>query len=225
MQLPDGESSPIVMTARHLANLAPSFAYSFRRSRRPSRPSVTTSPGKPASACGPLSTLMPGRMPLSIMTLVNGTPALVDWRRDRKSTRLNSSHPSISYAVFCLKKKIIGVHASSAVIACHSQPRALRLALLSLSRPRAHRHLHSFPTRRSSDLGDDFAGETGQRLRALVDLDARQDAVVHHDLGERHPGLGRLAQRSEEHTSELQSPVHLVCRLLLEKKNHRGARQ
>src|SRR5438876_8247556 len=29
-------------------------------------------------------------------------------------------------------------------------------------------------------------------------------------------GVGRL--RSEEHTSELQSPVHLVCRLLLEKK-------
>src|SRR6266581_9648245 len=26
--------------------------------------------------------------------------------------------------------------------------------------------------------------------------------------------------RSEEHTSELQSPVHLVCRLLLAKKNH-----
>src|SRR5690348_18134591 len=26
-------------------------------------------------------------------------------------------------------------------------------------------------------------------------------------------------ERSEEHTSELQSPVHLVCRLLLEKKN------
>src|SRR5690348_18147957 len=28
-------------------------------------------------------------------------------RADRKSTRLNSSHPSISYAVFCLKKKTI----------------------------------------------------------------------------------------------------------------------
>src|SRR5689334_24235145 len=27
------------------------------------------------------------------------------WSRDRKSTRLNSSHSSISYAVFCLKKK------------------------------------------------------------------------------------------------------------------------
>src|SRR6266581_4315830 len=31
-------------------------------------------------------------------------------------------------------------------------------------------------------------------------------------------GVGLGAQRSEEHTSELQSPVHLVCRLLLENK-------
>src|SRR6266487_4735129 len=30
--------------------------------------------------------------------------------RDRKSTRLNSSHPSISYAVFCLKKKTKKTH-------------------------------------------------------------------------------------------------------------------
>src|SRR3712207_7550951 len=30
---------------------------------------------------------------------------LVDYSRDRKSTRLNSSHANISYAVFCLKKK------------------------------------------------------------------------------------------------------------------------
>src|SRR5690348_17904937 len=31
--------------------------------------------------------------------------ALHHLEKDRKSTRLNSSHPSISYAVFCLKKK------------------------------------------------------------------------------------------------------------------------
>src|SRR5207245_5922927 len=31
--------------------------------------------------------------------------AIVGWMTDRKSTRLNSSHGSISYAVFCLKKK------------------------------------------------------------------------------------------------------------------------
>src|SRR5258708_21271329 len=30
--------------------------------------------------------------------------------------------------------------------------------------------------------------------------------------------VGRVGKRSEEHTSELQSPDHLVCRLLLEKK-------
>src|SRR3712207_7492238 len=32
--------------------------------------------------------------------------------RDRKSTRLNSSHANISYAVFCLKKKKIPAHSS-----------------------------------------------------------------------------------------------------------------
>src|SRR6266487_658023 len=36
---------------------------------------------------------------------------------------------------------------------------------------------------------------------------------------ERTPPLPVPGPRSEEHTSELQSPVHLVCRLLLEKKN------
>src|SRR5437867_5692968 len=33
------------------------------------------------------------------------TRAHQQWRQDRKSTRLNSSHRTISYAVFCLKKK------------------------------------------------------------------------------------------------------------------------
>src|SRR5690348_18104543 len=32
-------------------------------------------------------------------------PLALNLAQDRKSTRLNSSHPSISYAVFCLKKK------------------------------------------------------------------------------------------------------------------------
>src|SRR2546429_6948134 len=34
------------------------------------------------------------------------------------------------------------------------------------------------------------------------------------------PSWGSTKRRSEEHTSELQSRLHLVCRLLLEKKNH-----
>src|SRR4051794_41629414 len=45
---------------------------------------------------------------------VAGNPRYADPRErrchgDRKSTRLNSSHPSISYAVFCLKKKRVQV--------------------------------------------------------------------------------------------------------------------
>src|SRR5256885_16988257 len=45
--------------------------------------------------------------------------------------------------------------------------------------------------------------------------------------GGRHPrrGAARPAQRSEEHTSELQSPCNLVCRLLLEKKTHHEQRR
>src|SRR3712207_7570435 len=35
----------------------------------------------------------------------DGGPSEVERRGDRKSTRLNSSHANISYAVFCLKKK------------------------------------------------------------------------------------------------------------------------
>src|SRR5438309_6080817 len=41
---------------------------------------------------------------LGTVTLDTDTTVHTRWR-DRKSTRLNSSHSSISYAVFCLKKK------------------------------------------------------------------------------------------------------------------------
>src|SRR6266542_5037467 len=48
-------------------------------------------------------------LPISIPRACHSTPRStrrsVPWNRDRKSTRLNSSHGSISYAVFCLKKK------------------------------------------------------------------------------------------------------------------------
>src|SRR5205823_14339487 len=63
------------------------------------------------------------------------------------------------------------------------------------------RDLHSFPTRRSSDLGSGMAAAAGAGRR--------------RPQGARAP-WGR--RRSEEHTSELQSLAYLVCRLLLEKK-------
>src|SRR5687768_18313772 len=94
---------------------------------------------------------------------------------------------------------------------------------------RAPRELHSFPTRRSSDLP--AAIRTG--AAGLVD---RSPGLVHGGLcllvdpgvwalgdpgaavpARVHP-LRTRTSRSEEHTSELQSRLHLVCRLLLEKK-------
>src|SRR5689334_23600919 len=56
----------------------------------------------------------------------------------------------------------------------------------------------------------------GGLRKALQDLGQTEAAV---ELGEGHLLVGvRQADRSEEHTSELQSQFHLVCRLLLEKK-------
>src|SRR5258708_29910127 len=54
-----------------------------------------------------------------------------------------------------------------------------------------------------------------RRLGLPGGLSAKELArAVHDRLGYKDQGLAR----SEEHTSELQSPDHLVCRLLLEKK-------
>src|SRR5690348_17743073 len=46
-----------------------------------------------------------GRAMFRKLKVYSGTEHPHTAQQDRKSTRLNSSHPSISYAVFCLKKK------------------------------------------------------------------------------------------------------------------------
>src|SRR3712207_8734251 len=43
--------------------------------------------------------------PFRALTPLEETEVIDQLKRDRKSTRLNSSHANISYAVFCLKKK------------------------------------------------------------------------------------------------------------------------
>src|SRR5258708_21992000 len=58
------------------------------------------------------------------------------------------------------------------------------------------------------------------RSRRLPDADECQPAGAARCGGRSHVHrIAPLRRRSEEHTSELQSPDHLVCRLLLEKKN------
>src|SRR5688572_110525 len=98
---------------------------------------------------------------------------------DRKSTRLNSSHSQISYAVFCLKQKTCSSRSASParertpaarsfstarLMRWTAYPTARRSAMaqstrnlltlrsIFLYRCSDPRHLHSFPTRRSSDL-------------------------------------------------------------------------
>src|SRR5690348_17830452 len=83
-----------------------------------------------------------------------------------------------------------------------------------------HRDLHSFPTRRSSDLsaGVGSKAEPGRGLSARINVAAPM--MSSSEAFSLRASLKKIAarERSEEHTSELQSPVHLVCRLLLEKK-------
>src|SRR5687768_13680509 len=139
---------------------------------------------------------------------------------DRKSTRLNSSHGYISYAVFCLKKKTTR----------RSHPNRRRRTVCR------HFCVHDTTSRALYPLSLHDAlpicterkpeREKGERYyRHHIGLrwtDVRicgfskpqrgfvcQPKVARHEL-----------PRSEEHTSELQSRLHLVCRLLLEKKNH-----
>src|SRR5437763_2538051 len=68
--------------------------------------------------------------------------------------------------------------------------------------------LHSFPTRRSSDLTR-RAAEPSRATFASISSASPLGNPIESNNG----------ARSEEHTSELQSPMYLVCRLLLEKKN------
>src|SRR5256885_5627872 len=49
--------------------------------------------------------------------------------------------------------------------------------------------------------------------------------LSHCGKGTSRSGIRKKARRSEEHTSELQSPCNLVCRLLLEKKKNSYSRR
>src|SRR5207249_10576446 len=103
---------------RSFLAFAPFFFFMIRRPPGSTLFPYTTlfrSPGGALSMAEPLSPLP---VPVSLPDCVDGPVSLPPWYGptpgplpppeppDRKSTRLNSSHVSISYAVFCLKKKI-----------------------------------------------------------------------------------------------------------------------
>src|SRR5437762_9975538 len=75
-----------------------------------------------------------------------------------------------------------------------------------------------FPTRRSSDLPFLPSLRSLRRPRRSRRTKSRPWPAPSHTPPA--PSRARCrGTRSEEHTSELQSPMYLVCRLLLEKKN------
>src|SRR5207244_12967603 len=101
-------------------------------------------------------------------------------------------------------------------------PSSVCLSYFSVTTFRSPRHLPSFPTRRSSDLS------TLRPARRWSEGPGRARWPATSRSGTcRTPGPAPAAPerdldvRSEEHTSELQSPDHLVCRLLLEKKKRK----
>src|SRR5690606_40499716 len=98
-----------------------------------------------------------------------------------------------------------------------------------------HAHLHSFPTRRSSDLAKPSRcrAQIGRCMKTLTlaglaaalaaaaagpAFSAPASCDIPKAANVRPGGLTALKaeERSEEHTSELQSRENLVCRLLLE---------
>src|SRR5437660_300780 len=124
--------------------------------------------------------------------------------RDRKSTRLNSSHVAISYAVFCLIRR---------------PPTATLFPYTTLFRSQMKQHgaFYHFCTRYTAA----HAQPRARTQRRRVQLPQGRHRHLAHRLrpvGVRHDGAahGRGDARSEEHTSELQSRGHLVCRLLLD---------
>src|SRR5688500_18099659 len=122
---------------------------------------------------------------------------------DRKSTRLNSSHLVISYAVFCYLRR----------------PLAYTLSLHDALPIFLERIRGNGERRIGGDHQDAiFAALDHQCFRAEgEDGPCSFDEVrLVHELS--HLGLiddDEVDFRSEEHTSELQSPCNLVCRLLL----------
>src|SRR5207248_11090931 len=98
-----------------------------------------------------------------------------------------------------------------------------------------HLPLHPFPTRRSSDLSfgssdirDPLQAAWTVPLRASVSVSSfspppqpARAPTATPSTRTRNAGRERRIGRSEEHTSELQSPYDLVCRLLLEKKKYK----
>src|SRR5690242_13528800 len=125
-------------------------------------------------------------------------------RQDRKSTRLNSSHMSISYAVF----SSIRPPPCAALFPSTTLFRSRRLSRAQPTVPSA-----STPTTSTSSKPNRSPKSKTRRAPATNTPPASSTAWR---TDYRLESAAVSAARSEEHTSELQSHVNLVCRLFLD---------
>src|SRR5450432_1992491 len=144
---------------------------------------------------------------------------------DRKSTRLNSSHDQISYAVFCLKKKNRTLNRGedsnlSKITEAAVIWRAFRSRVFCMY---PCWRVSSFSFSSTASLFFFFNDTATTEIYTLSLHDALP--ISSGSFGRRASGCWATPKaaesrcpRSEEHTSELQSRSDLVCRLLLEKK-------
>src|SRR5690606_1018244 len=185
----------------------PSRSYSTLSTPDASSVAVRVAVADPTNA--PLSSCSPATSAVTVGAVVSSSSPATTVNvtvptSDRKSTRLNSSHVKISYAVFCLQRP--SASAPSTRSLHDALPISVEVVLDALHAGRVVRRGEGRgrgPDERAVVvlLARDLGGH-GRRGRVLL---------VARDDGERHgPDL-----RSEEHTSELQSRENLVCRLLL----------
>src|SRR5438034_1295907 len=124
--------------------------------------------------------------------------------KDRKSTRLNSSHTVISYAVFCL-------------IRTPPPSPLFPYTTLFRSRPSRSRDIEA----REMPLVPNCSAESQSRIVSIESKHRKRVSVQFPTSPSTRPTMALArgtvnGQRSEEHTSELQSHSDLVCRLLLD---------
>src|SRR5207302_9478746 len=94
------------------------------------------------------------------------------------------------------------------------RPRSRRFPYTTLCRSKQHVHFNGEPEQSVTGWRmDEGVGDQPPNLPMEPNLRA-----IEHRVIERASGADRKKERSEEHTSELQSRENLVCRLLLEKK-------
>src|SRR5258705_119228 len=222
-------------TSERASATARSSSFFFLMIRRP-----------PRSTLFPYTTLfrsrtMIGRKPHSFVTISSGWLLILKDSLDRKSTRLNSSHLGISYAVFCLKKQNEdeepgGEHPGD----CRGDLRLEQTVLgrrihqrgVEVDVARQHEKaagadtLHFRARQRHGEV--EFVFFFNDTATTEIYTLSLHDAlpISNHDWQKtalfRYNFLRLVVNfegqfRSEEHTSELQSLRHLVCRLLLEK--------